>query len=93
MIYLFFGICIGYSYGLFFVHQRRRVFSLSLDGASKRQNLYIVSALCMRIALLVGAYYYLLLTDKIRFILTMVSFISGFWIAVLTGKAKTDGRF
>lgn len=93
MLNCFLGALIGYLYGLFFVAQRRRVFSLYTDQQKKLSWFYtLVLPMILRIVLFAAAYYYLLITDKIRFILTIICVIIGYWISILNTKATINGR-
>jgi uncharacterized protein YqhQ len=93
MLDCFLGALIGYLYGLSFVMIRRRVFSLYTDEHKRATWAYtFVLPMILRLALFASAYYYLLITDKIRFILTMICVITGYWIGILSTKATPDGR-
>jgi fatty acid desaturase len=93
MLHCLLGTFFGYCYGLFFVSRQRRVFFPRIDQRTKisRITAFVLSVL-LRAALFGCAYYYLLITDKIRFILTMICIITGFWIGILNTKATPDGR-
>lgn len=93
MFFCMSGALFGYVYALFFVSQRRRVFSLYTTSRKTPSCVEtFVFPIILRIVLLYAAYYYLLKTDTIHFILTMICSIIGFWIGILKTKAALDGR-
>ncbi|HZW60696.1 MAG TPA: hypothetical protein VFF04_00560 [Candidatus Babeliales bacterium] len=79
------GIISGIIYGLFFLLQRRRVFSL--DATSYRFHALNVIFSATRILLLAVVWYYLLLSPSINLILLVTSFLGVFWLTILTAKA------
>lgn len=82
------GLCGGYLYGLFFVYQRERV--LFTQQASIL--ITFVTPIVTRIVLFALICYYLLITTRIHFILTLMCFITGFWSSILRKKAISYGR-
>lgn len=77
----------GYGYGLFFLYERKRV----LFSHQTTMQLFIVPIVA-RIIIFGLFCYYLLLTPQIHFILTLLSFLTGFWSIILRKKAIFDGR-
>lgn len=90
MLQYIIGLCSGYLYGLFFVISRRRAFLVPQKQTSFVRTFLLPTL--VRIALFSMICYYLLITTPMQFILTMVCFITGFWIQVLRKKAIFHGR-
>ena len=82
------GLITGYMYGLFFVYERKRV----LFNSQSMMHTFMLP-IVMRILLFGVLIYYLLITTRIHFILTLLSFIAGFWSLILQQKAISYGRF
>ncbi|HSW73636.1 MAG TPA: hypothetical protein VLG71_00610 [Candidatus Limnocylindria bacterium] len=76
------GIISGLLYGLFFVIQRKRALALTATTLSK---IMIITTLlsALRIVILCGAWYLLLLSTPINFIILGTSFLGAFWLIVL----------
>ncbi len=79
------GVITGYMYGLFFVYERKRVL---LNNTSTLQT--FILPIVMRMSLFAALLYYLLMTTRMHFILTLLCFIAGFWAMVLQKNIKTS---
>ncbi len=82
------GLCGGYLYGLFFVYQRKRV----LFAQQASILITFIIPVITRIVLFGLICYYLLITTRIHFILTLMCFVTGFWSSILRKKATPHGR-
>lgn len=80
------GLILGTCYGLFFLHQRRRVFLLDPNTPLYQHYILTVLSSIGRLMLLVLIWYYLLLSPAINFILLLSSFLGAFWVTILTQK-------
>lgn len=80
------GCILGFIYGLFFLHQRRRVFSLPSDTPAYKQYIVTLVAAVGRLGILVFLWYHILLSPTINFILLLSSFLGAFWVVLLKQK-------
>lgn len=83
IIAIIIGILSGYLYGLFFLLQRRRVFTHQTTQ-KKYNNIYVYSFffMAMRITILALLWYYLLPLGFLHFIIIMVCFFLSFWFVI-----------
>lgn len=91
------GIVSGILYGLFFLHQRRRVLLFDTAAfpapASKIKAIIFSLSLCIaRLSLLGFVAYYVLRIPPLPSILVLIEFLLGFWLTIFNYKALFDER-
>jgi len=79
------GSFLGITYGLLFLHSRRRALLNNAPSAKKMMFSFAYSAL--RIVLIALVLFYLLRLDSIKLIILLPSFLVAFWILILLKKA------
>lgn len=80
------GCILGYIYGLFFLHQRKRVFLLPSDTPLYKHYIVTLISTLGRVGILIFLWYHILLSPTINFILLLSSFLGAFWVTILMRK-------
>lgn len=87
IIALLSGIVGGILYGLLFVGQKKiLMFASANPHQQTRQKISSLLLTMLRIILLGMAWYFLLRSPAIPFILILVSFLAGFWLIIIKQK-------
>ena len=86
------GLSIGYLYGLSFIYFKRRAFLLARTTTKRNRWYLFIAPTLIRLTLFLSAFYYLVHTTRVHFLLSLLCFVVAFWMTILHIKVDQHDK-